>query len=61
LSNCLIVGSKDTYLQNDAGISVSMTKKLALKLGFQVRHNTSVLPGIKMNDTLTTTNVAYSF
>ena len=54
-------GSKDTYLQNDAGISVSMTKKLALKLGFQIRHNTSVLPGIKMNDTLTTTNLAYSF
>jgi putative salt-induced outer membrane protein len=38
-----------------------MTKKLALKLGFQIRHNTSVLPGIKMNDTLTTTNIAYSF
>jgi putative salt-induced outer membrane protein len=54
-------GSKDTYLQNDAGIAVSMTKKLALKLGFQVRHNTSVLPDIKKNDTLTTTNLAYSF
>jgi putative salt-induced outer membrane protein len=54
-------GSKDTYLQNDAGIAVSMTKKLSLKLGFQVRHNTSVLPGIKKNDTLTTTNLVYNF
>lgn len=53
-------GSKNTYLQNDAGVSVSMTKKLALKVGFQVRHNTDVLPGIRKNDTLTTTNIVYN-
>lgn len=54
-------GSKNTYLQNDAGLAVSMTKKLALKVGFQVRHNTDVLPGTKNTDTLTTTNLVYSF
>lgn len=54
-------GSKNTYLQNDAGLAVSMTKKLALKVGFQVRHNSDVLPGIKKTDTLTTTNLVYSF
>lgn len=53
-------GSKNTYAQNDAGISVSMTRKLALKVGFQVRHNTKVLPGIRKNDTLTTTNIVYN-
>ncbi len=53
-------GSKNTYAQNDAGISVSMTRKLAVKVGFQVRHNTSVLPGIRKNDTLTTTNLVYN-
>jgi putative salt-induced outer membrane protein len=53
-------GSKDTYVQNDAGVSVSMTKKLAVKVGFQVRHNTNVLPGIRKNDTLTTTNIVYN-
>jgi putative salt-induced outer membrane protein len=53
-------GSKDTYMQNDAGLAVSMTKQLAVKVGFQVRHNTSVLPGIRKNDTLTTTNIVYS-
>lgn len=53
-------GSKDTYMQNDAGIAVSMTKKLAVKVGFQVRHNTIVLPGIRKNDTLTTTNIVYN-
>jgi putative salt-induced outer membrane protein len=54
-------GSKNTYLQNDAGLAVSMTKKLALKVGFQVRRNSDVLPGIKKTDTLTTTNLVYNF
>ena len=54
-------GSKNTYLQNDAGLAVSMTSKLAVKVGFQVRHNSSVQPGIKKTDTLTTTNLVYSF
>ncbi|MBB6247524.1 DUF481 domain-containing protein [Rhodanobacter sp. A1T4] len=53
-------GSKNTYAQNDAGVSISMTKKLAVKVGFQVRHNTNVLPGIRKNDTLTTTNIVYN-
>jgi putative salt-induced outer membrane protein len=54
-------GSKNTYLQNDAGLAVSMTKKMALKVGFQVRHNSDVQPGVKKLDTLTTTNLVYSF
>ena len=54
-------GSKSTYMQNDAGLAVSMTSKLALKVGFQVRHNSNVLPGIKKTDTLTTTNLVYNF
>jgi putative salt-induced outer membrane protein len=53
-------GSKNTYLQNDAGLAVSMTKKLAIKVGFQVRHNTEALPGIRKTDTLATTNLSYS-
>ncbi len=54
------VGSKDKYLQNDAGLTVSMTKKLSIKVGFEVRHNSTVLPGIKKTDTLTTTNIVYN-
>ena len=54
------VGSKDKYLQNDAGLSVSMTKKLSIKVGFEVRHNSTVLPGVKKTDTLTTTNIVYN-
>jgi putative salt-induced outer membrane protein len=54
-------GSRNTYLQNDAGLSVSMTSKLALKVGFQVRHNSNAKVGVKKTDTLTTTNLVYSF
>ncbi len=53
-------GSKNTYLQNDAGIAVSMTRKLALKVGFQVRHNSTVTADTKKTDTLATTNLVYS-
>lgn len=54
-------GSNNTYAQNDAGLSVSMTQKLALKLGLQVRYNSTVQPGIKHSDRLLTTNLVYSF
>lgn len=54
-------GSKDKYFQNDLGVSVSMTKKLSLKVAYEIRHHSSVLPGIRRNDTLTTTNLAYNF
>ncbi len=52
-------GSKNTYLQNDAGVAVSMTRKLALKVGFQVRHNSDVQADTKKTDTLATTNLVY--
>jgi putative salt-induced outer membrane protein len=54
-------GSKNKYYQNDIGLSVSMTKKLALKLGYQLRYNSNVQPGTKKTDTLTTTNLVYNF
>jgi putative salt-induced outer membrane protein len=55
------IGSEDKYLQNDAGLSVTMTRKLALKVALQVRHHSNVLPGVKRTDTLTTTNLVYNF
>lgn len=54
-------GSKDKYYQDDIGLAVNMTKKMALKLGFQERYHSTVLPGIKHSDTLTTTNLVYNF
>ena len=61
--NTLLVeaGSDNTFLQNDAGLAVSMNSKLALKLGYQVRHNSDVSPGTDKTDQLITTNLVYNF
>ncbi len=63
LEDTLLVeaGSKNKYYQNDLGLSVSMTKKLALKLGYQVRYNSNNPPGTKSTDQLYTTNLVYNF
>jgi putative salt-induced outer membrane protein len=54
-------GQDNTFLQNDAGLQVAMSKKLALKVGYQVRHNSDVAPGLESTDQLITTNLVYSF
>ena len=52
-------GSDNTYLQNDLGLEVSISSVLALRLGYQVRHNTDVAPGIEKTDTLATVGLIY--
>jgi putative salt-induced outer membrane protein len=54
-------GSDNTYLQNIAGIEVSMTDALALGLSYEVRHNTDVLPGTKNTDQVLTANLVFGF
>jgi len=54
-------GTDNKYYQNDIGLSVSMTKKMALKLGYQVRYNSDVQPGTQSTDSLVTTNLVYNF
>ncbi|RDI99056.1 DUF481 domain-containing protein [Dyella solisilvae] len=63
VENTLLVeaGSKNKYYQNDIGLSVSMTRKMALKLGYQVRYNSDVQPGTENTDSLVTTNLVYNF
>jgi putative salt-induced outer membrane protein len=52
-------GSDNTYLQNDLGLEVTISGALALRLGFQVRHNTDVPADIEKTDTLTTIGLIY--
>ncbi|MBL0164497.1 MAG: DUF481 domain-containing protein [Xanthomonadales bacterium] len=54
-------GSNNTFLQNNAGLSVSMSERLALKLGYEVRHNSDVSPDKKKTDQLVTTNLVFKF
>jgi len=57
----LEAGSGNKFYQNDAGLSVKMNSNLALKVGYQVRHNSQVSAGFKKTDQLMTTNLVYSF
>jgi putative salt-induced outer membrane protein len=52
-------GSDNTYVQNDLGLEVTITGALGLRVGYQVRHNTDVGPGIENTDTLTTVGLLY--
>ncbi len=54
-------GSGNKFFQNDAGLAVKMSDKLALKAVWEVRHNSDVLPGFKKTDNLFTTNIVYGF
>ncbi len=54
-------GSDNTYVQNDLGLNVAINSRFAVKLGFQVRHNTDVPEGVEETDTLTSANLVYNF
>jgi len=54
-------GRDNTYLQNDLGLSVAINSRLAVKLGYQVRTNSDVPPGVDKTDTLTSANLVYNF
>jgi hypothetical protein len=54
-------GRDNTYARSDLGLQVEMTDALALKAGYEVRHNTDTAPGIERTDSLTTLNLVYGF
>jgi len=54
-------GSGNKFFQNDAGLAVKMSDKLALKASLQTRHNSQVVDGFKKTDELFTTNLVYNF
>ena len=55
-------GSSNTFTQFNTGLAVSMTDRLAVKLGFEARNNTKVPPGdSEHTDTITSANLVYNF
>jgi putative salt-induced outer membrane protein len=54
-------GSENKYYQNDIGLAVSMTKTLALKIAYENRYNSNIVPGTRRMDSLFTTNLVYKF
>ena len=65
-TNRLLVeaGSSNTFTQFNTDMAISMTDRFAVKLGFEVRHNTDVPDDIedsKNTDTITSVNLVYNF
>lgn len=55
-------GSSNTFTQFDTGLAVSMTETFAVKLGWQMRHNSDIPPDDEHNtDTVTSINLVYNF
>jgi putative salt-induced outer membrane protein len=52
-------GADNTYLQNNLGLEVMMSGALGLRVGYEVRYNTDVPPGVDKTDTLTTIGLLY--
>lgn len=53
------VTSDNNFLQNETGVAVKVSDRLALSLGYTVRHNTDPPAGFKKTDTLSTVNLVY--
>lgn len=53
------VTSGNNFLQNEIGVAVKMSDRLALSLAYAVRHNTDPPAGFKKTDTLSTLNLVY--
>lgn len=49
----------NTFFQNEVGLAVKMTDRLALALAYAVRRNSSPPAGFKKTDTLSTVNLVY--
>jgi putative salt-induced outer membrane protein len=53
------IASGNKFLQDELGFAVKVSDRLALALGYAVRHNTDPPAGFKKTDTLTTVNLVY--
>jgi putative salt-induced outer membrane protein len=53
------VTSGNNFLQNEVGVAVKMTDRMALAVAYAVRHNTDPPEGFEKTDTLATVNLVY--
>lgn len=63
LSDKLLVesGGGNTLLTNTLALSIKMSSRLALSLGYNVQNNSSPPPGLKKLDSTETVNLVFSF
>lgn len=53
----IVSGNK--FFQNDIGVAVKMSDRMALAVAYGIRHNTDPPAGFKKTDTLSTVNLVY--
>ena len=53
------VASDNNFLQDELGFAVKVSDRIALSLGYAVRHNTDPPAGFRKTDTLSTVNLVY--
>jgi putative salt-induced outer membrane protein len=53
------VASDNNFLENELGFAVKVSDRIALSLGYAVRHNTDPPAGFRKTDTLSTVNLVY--
>lgn len=53
------IASDNNFLQNEIGFAVKVSNRIALSLGYAVRHNTDPPAGFKKTDTLSVVNLVY--
>lgn len=51
--------ANNNFVQNEVGVAVKMTTRLALSLAYALRHNTKPPEGFKKTDRLSTVNLVY--
>ena len=63
LSDKLLVeaGGGNTLLTNALALSVKMSTRLALSLGYDIQNNSAPPPGLKKLDSIETVNLVFSF
>ncbi|MCF6287939.1 MAG: DUF481 domain-containing protein [Proteobacteria bacterium] len=54
-------GSDNTYIQNDAGLSLKVSKNINANFVYQIKHNTDVPAGFDNTDSLFSINLGYTF
>lgn len=55
------ITEENTFSQNKASLKVAMNEALALKVTYEVRHNSDPEPSFKSVDRITSVNIVYSF
>ena len=55
------IGADNSFIENNASLSVAMNEKFALKAGLRIRHNTDPAPGADQTDTISSINLVYNF